>query len=294
MGILPTQLLNSAGTAALAVLASSALVLASCSTGGSSDGAQGSSQTGTTNTTPAVTAERMTVQVQQTHPWDATSFTQGLETTADGQILVGTGMEGQSRIYKTTLDGQQSLEQRLPDNYFGEGLTIHGNTIWQLTWKNGVAIKRDGETLAEVGQASYDGEGWGICSTGEQLVMSNGSGTLTLRDPETFAATGTIPVTLDGQPTTMLNELECDQDGAVWSNVWLTDTFYRIDLTQGVVTHVVDTAGKLPAKQRPGADVLNGIALVPGTTPAEQRLYLTGKYWSELYEVTVVPAGEGN
>jgi len=215
------------------------------------------------------------------HPWDASSFTQGVEMAPDGTLVVGTGMYGESRIYRTTLDNQQSNSQKLDSEYFGEGITIHGDDVWQLTWKKGTAFRRDLETLEEKDTVNYEGEGWGICSTGEQLVMSNGSGTLTFRDPETFAPTGTVDVTLGGEATSQLNELECADDGSVFANVWQTDLIYKIDPSSGEVTEMIDTVDAFPAADRPGADVLNGIAKIPGT----DHYLLTGKYWDTAYEV---------
>ena len=111
--------------------------------------------------------------------------------------------------------------------------------------------------------------------------MSNGSGTLTFRNPDTFAPTGTVDVTLDGEATSQLNELECADDGSVLANVWQTDLIYKIDPKSGEVTEMIDTANAFPAADRPGADVLNGIAKIPGT----DHYLLTGKYWDTAYEV---------
>ena len=243
------------------------------SPGGSSDQpSSGASEPAVPVSTPEIVAE---------HPWDASSFTQGVELAPDGTLVVGTGMYGESRIYRTTLDNQQSDSQKLDSEYFGEGITIHGDDVWQLTWKKGTAFRRDLETLEEKGTVNYEGEGWGICSTDEQLVMSNGSGTLTFRDPETFAPTGTVDVTLGGEATSQLNELECADDGSVFANVWQTDLIYKIDPSSGEVTEMIDTVDAFPAADRPGADVLNGIAKIPGT----DHYLLTGKYWDTAYEV---------
>lgn len=221
-------------------------------------------------------------EVLAEHPWDATSFTQGLEVMPEGDLLVSTGLEGRSRAYRAPVDGgRATTDVQLPEDWFGEGITRHGDTVWQLTWHNGVAAKRDAGTLAQTGEARYDGEGWGLCSNGERLVMSDGSDRLTFRDPSTFAETGHIDVTLDGKPVDQLNELDCS-GGVVWANLWQSDRIVRINTATGAVTGVLDI--DLPAGDRPGADVLNGIAAVPGTT---DRFYLTGKLWDTLYEVRI-------
>ena len=266
------------------------VTVSACST--SSDTASSESQAEhPSKTLNADVPRRLNATVIQAHPWDKSSFTQGLETDRDGKLVVGTGMYKQSRIYRTTVDGKQTDSHDLPSDFFGEGLTITGDNVWQLTWKENTAIKRTASDLQEIGRAHYDGEGWGLCSQQNRLVMSDGSGTLSFRDPKTFEKTGELTVTKGGQPTDMLNELECSPDGSVWANVWQTNEIYRIDSQTGQVTGVADLTDKLPAATRSGADVLNGIALAPraSTKPQkldQQRFYITGKWWDELYEVS--------
>ncbi|WJY72184.1 Glutamine cyclotransferase [Corynebacterium auriscanis] len=278
-------------------VASALLVTSACgsipgNTPNSSSDSTGSSGPNSTDASgPPPQPTRLNVVVKGSHPWDKTSFTQGLEVGKDGNLVVGTGQYRQSRIYRTTVDGKQSESQNLPDEFFGEGITITGDTVWQLTWKEHTAIKRNAQDLRETGRVRYDGEGWGLCAQQDRLVMSDGSGTLTFRDPSTFDKTGEISVTKGGQATTMLNELECTPDGSVWANVWQTNQIYLIDPATGFVTGIADLTGKLPAADRRGADVLNGIAFIPqgestGDRASRQRFYLTGKWWDTLYEVT--------
>ena len=238
------------------------------------------------------------VEIVSEHPWDSSSFTQGLELVDDGSLLVGTGMNGKSRIYHTTADDQQTNNRPLPAKFFGEGVTQHNgkgtSSVWQLTWQQNVAFMRHPDTLEVITTKTYEGEGWGLCSDGERLVMSDGSATLTFRNPDSFDPEGTVDVTLEGKPARGLNELDCDPSAdpqgspAVWANVWQSDDIYRIDPHSGEVTAVVDTQGAFKAARRPGADVLNGIAKIPDT----DRYYLTGKYWDTLYEVRFVPVGD--
>lgn len=176
-------------------------------------------------------------------------------------------------------------EVRLPGDLFGEGITVTGDRIWQLTWQEGVALERDRETLAELRRVEYSGEGWGLCFDGTRLVMSDGSDRLTFRDPATFAPTGSVEVRAEGSPVEELNELEC-VDGQVWANVWRSDQIVRIDPASGQVTAVVDASGLLSPQQRAGTDVLNGIAAVPGT----DEFLLTGKLWPAVFRVRFVPA----
>lgn len=261
------------GFFSVVAVSAAALLLAGCGTNPS-----------TSNDAQPKEPQRLTPTVVADFPWDSTSFTQGLEVDANGDLIVGTGMYGQSRIYRTNLAGGQRDSQDLPPEQFGEGLTRTGDTVWQLTWKAGTAIKRNAHTLKETGTASYDGEGWGLCALPGKLVMSDGSGDLTFRDPDTFDATGTLTVTNNGAATTMLNELECVADGplaGVWANVWQSDEIYRIDPESGQVTAAVEASGLLTEQEAAQADVLNGIAHIPGT----DRMYLTGKYWPRVFEV---------
>lgn len=228
------------------------------------------------------------VEVLATHPHDPDAFTQGLELH-DGLLYESTGRYGRSDVRVTEVDtGQVQQRVALPGSAFGEGLTIVDDRIWQLTWREGYAFLRDRTTLAEVDRVRYDGEGWGLCydERADRLVMSDGTARLSFRDPKTFALLSTITVREHGRPLEMLNELEC-VDGRVWANVWLTDRIVRIDPERGLVEAAVDATGLLPEAERAEADVLNGIAAVPGT----DTFLITGKLWPTVFLVRFVPAG---
>ncbi len=231
-------------------------------------------------------AGALRIEVLERLPHDTDLFTQGYEI-ADGVIYEGTGLIGESRLRATPLEDPTRVlnEVSLPEPLFGEGVTVVDDRIWQLTWREGIAIERDRGSLAELRRVSYDGEGWGVCSDAGRLVMSDGTAVLTFRDPDTFAATGTIGVHEGARPVTRLNELECT-DGAVWANVWQTDRIVRIDPATGAVTATVDASGLLPPQQRARAGVLNGIAAVPGT----DQFLLTGKHWPTTFRVRFTPA----
>ncbi|MDX8143532.1 glutaminyl-peptide cyclotransferase [Lentzea sp. BCCO 10_0061] len=217
------------------------------------------------------------VEVLQKIPHDTSAFTQGLELV-DGVLYEGTGLEGKSTM--RALDPSTGNVQKkvdLPPEYFGEGITVVGDTIWQITWQNGIAIERDRKTLNELRRVSYEGEGWGICDDGKQLIMSDGTAKLTFRDPKTFKETGSVQVTRSGQPLAQLNELEC-VGGKVWSNVWKTDEIVRIDPANGQVTSTYDLSSLKPQGD---VDVLNGIAHVPGT----DEFLVTGKNWPTIFRV---------
>lgn len=228
---------------------------------------------------------RMRAEVVATRPHDPTFFTEGLEI--DGDVLYeSTGLSGVSLIQTSDLaTGAELVRKELPAPLFGEGITRIGDILWQLTYKDRVAIARDADTLDELHRARYDGEGWGLCVRGDRLLMSNGTATLTFRDPATFEPTGDITLTTRGD--TKLNELDCAPDGSVYANAWPTDNILRINPETGDVLAVIDASGLLPATSRtPDTDVLNGIARIPGT----DRFLLTGKKWPTSYEVRFVPA----
>lgn len=234
------------------------------------------------------------VDVLQEIPHDPKAFTQGLELV-DGVLYEGTGLEGESSI--RTVDpktGDVRQKTDLPADMFGEGITVAGDSIWQITWQDGVAIRRDKNTLAELERVSYEGEGWGLCHDrgADRLIMSDGTDHLTFRDVSTFAADGGVDVrSANGEPVARINELECvpDQDGRVqvWANIWQTDEIVRIDPGSGRVTATVDLSGLLPEEERAGADVLNGIAHIPGTN----EFLVTGKLWPTMFRVRFVTSG---
>ncbi|MGY1709608.1 glutaminyl-peptide cyclotransferase [Geodermatophilus sp. SYSU D00758] len=216
-------------------------------------------------------------------PHDPSAFTQGLELH-EGTLYEGTGLEGRSQL--RVLDpatGKVQRAESLPGELFGEGIAVAGDRIWQLTWRDGVVLEWDRATLALRQQLPLDGEGWGLCHDGTRLVRSDGTDRLRFHDPVTFAETGSVPVTIDGEPVTQLNELEC-VDGQVWANVWPSDVLVRIDPTSGRVTAAVDAAGLLDPEQRANPDaVLNGIAAL-----GNDEYLLTGKLWPVSFRVRFV------
>ena len=244
--------------------------------------------TTTTNAPVVALAGNYTVEVITSLPHDEQAYTQGLEWH-EGWLYESTGHYNASdrrRIDPTT--GEVDLVVALDDKYFGEGLTIVGDEVLQLTWREGVLIRSSLSDLEAHSTQSYDGAGWGLCHDGEQLLMSDGSSTLTRRDSSTFETLGRVEVTSNGQPITHLNELEC-VDGQVLANVYGLDQIVAIDPTTGIVVAVVDASALRPEGLSPDDNdvVLNGIAYQPETG----HWFLTGKFWPVLYEVDFVPAG---
>lgn len=233
---------------------------------------------------PPTGVEDLRLEVVAEIPHDVTAFTQGFEI-ADGVLYEGTGRVGESELRE--LDPATGALRRavpLPGGVFGEGLTVVGDRIWQLTWRDGVALEWDRASFTLRREVPMTGEGWGLCRDGDRLVRSDGTDLLRFHDPATFAETGSVRVTLGGEPVPALNELEC-VDGQVYANVWRTDRIVRVDPDDGTVTATVDAAGLLADDRRAGTDVLNGIAAVGGG-----ELLLTGKYWPATFRVRLVPA----
>ncbi|PLV99378.1 glutamine cyclotransferase [Corynebacterium ulcerans] len=231
------------------------------------------------------------------HDFNSQSFTQGLEVDGES-LIVGTGGYGTSSIYRTSVDNAQTLREQLPDSLFGEGITVtkgESRKIWQLTWKNNVAIQRDPDSLKETARVTYSGEGWGLCAFPDRLIMSDGTSNLRILDPLTFEEIKRISVHMfnpQGQsiPVEGINELECvpasseTQTDTVYANKFLSTDILGIDATSGVVRERID-ASRIPNNSQPDIDnVLNGIAHIPGT----DNFYITGKRWPDLYRVRFV------
>jgi glutamine cyclotransferase len=166
--------------------------------------------------------------------------------------------------------------------YFGEGIAALGGTLYQLTWKSGRAFTYDPATLRRrPATFAYTGEGWGMTTDGESLVMSDGTARLRFLDPKTFAVRRTVDVHDGPSPVSQLNELEWVK-GEILANVWQSTQIVRIDPKTGAVTAWVDAGAVPAAADKTGReDVLNGIAY----DAAADKLYLTGKYYTRLYEV---------
>ncbi|MDX2356818.1 glutaminyl-peptide cyclotransferase [Dietzia sp. PP-33] len=260
-----------------ASLASSSLPVDSGS--GSGGSARAQVPVGPSDPRPA----RGSVEVVRTLEHDPRLFTQGLQVV-DDRVYESTGRLGGSVVQRRPLDGEGPVVTvPMADDEFGEGLAVTPDTLWTLTWTNGTAHNRDPETLEVRSEASYEGEGWGLCSDGSRLIMSDGSDELTFRDPVTFEPTGSVRVTSGGTPVERINELEC-ADGTVLANVWMTDEIIRIDPATGAVTSIYDASGLEQPRPADPDGVLNGIAALPGS----ENVLLTGKLWTSMYEVRLI------
>ena len=222
-----------------------------------------------------------TYKVVNTYPHDRDAFTQGL-VFENGVLYEGTGLRGHSTLRRVELETGYILQIReLPAQFFGEGVTIYGNKIIQLTWQSNVGFVYDKESFELLQEFNYPTEGWGITHDGKRLIMSDGTSTLHFLDPETFEEIGRIEVLDRGSPVTRLNELEYVQ-GEIYANVWQTDLIARIAPLTGQVTGWIDLKGLLgPEDRSEPVDVLNGIAY----DAENDRLFVTGKLWPKLFEI---------
>jgi glutamine cyclotransferase len=271
------------GAAALTAIRARAFGIAlAAACGATCGGAPDTSGDGAAAAPPAP-AQRLGVEVLATWPHDPEAYTQGLVWDG-GALLESLGGYGASALRRVDLrTGRVERQVDLPDDLFGEGLARVGDRLVQLTWREGRALLYGAADFAPRGEWRYEGEGWGLAYDSARLVMSDGSDRLQLRDPRTFALLGSVAVTHDGRPVTYLNELEF-AEGALYANVWLSDTVVRIDPANGRVTATIDASGLLSEAERAGAEVLNGIAY----DPEHKVFYLTGKRWPKLFEVRFV------
>ena len=218
-------------------------------------------------------------------PHDPEAFTQGL-VFHQGALYEGTGLSGKSTLRKVDPETGRPLQMvQLPDQYFGEGITLWENKIIQLTWKSGIGLVYDRKTFRLLKRFNFFTEGWGITQDGKQLIMSDGTSFLYFWDPHSFKEMKRIQVHDRGIPIARLNELEYIK-GEVFANVYPTDRIVRISPQTGQVTGWIDLQGLLSAKDRARpVDVLNGIAY----DARKDRILVTGKYWPKLFEIRLVP-----
>jgi glutaminyl-peptide cyclotransferase len=220
-------------------------------------------------------------------PHDRSAFTQGL-VVEEGILYEGTGRYGASLIRAVELDGGRVLRERsLSSRYFGEGIALAGTRLVQLTLYARTAFVYDAATFELLRTFSYSSEGWGLAydRAGDRFIRSDGSETLYFHDPQTFELLGQIGVHDRGEPVYRINELEMI-DGVLFANVWKTDRVARIDPGIGDLLSWIDLAGlRELADYGPRIDVLNGIAYDEATG----RLFVTGKLWPLLFEITVHP-----
>jgi glutamine cyclotransferase len=224
-------------------------------------------------------------EIVHIYPHDPGAFTQGL-VFIDGKLYEGTGQEGRSSLREVELQTGHVLKKvDVPEPYFGEGIALLNNKVYQLTWQHQVGFIYNADNFEQVGKFNYSGEGWGLTTDGHSLILSDGSNRIRFLDPDSFQVTKTIAVVDGNLPVNELNELEY-VNGEIYANIWHDNRIVTIDPQTGRITGWIDLTGLLPPGDvQDDEAVLNGIAY----DQAGSRLFVTGKLWPRLFEIKLKP-----
>jgi glutamine cyclotransferase len=234
---------------------------------------------------PDPLAQNLGYEILATYPHDPDCYTQGLVIN-EGIFYESCGLYGQSSLRKVEpASGVVQAETNLDAAYFAEGLVLLDGKLYQLTWQENTGFVYDASTLEMLGTFNYQTQGWGLTTDGSALILSDGSNTLYWLDPGTMQVVRQVNVSYQGQPVEYLNELEYI-NGTIFANIYMTDSIVAINPEDGSVVSLVDLTGLRPEQnQSMQGEVLNGIAF----DDLANKLYLTGKNWSTLYEVRLLP-----
>lgn len=226
-----------------------------------------------------------TYNVLRSFPHDCNAFTEGL-VYENGSFYEGTGLTGRSDLRRVDVESGKTLQQHNIDpQYFGEGVVVLNDRIYELTWQSGIAFLYDKKTFKELQEFHYKTEGWGLTTDGKRLIMSDGTQYIYFRDPDTFDELARIEVTDPQGPVVRINELEYIH-GWIFANVWQTNNIAIIDPSTGQVVAWLQLTDLLDVKTTcQYADVLNGIAY----DPDGDRLFVVGKLWPRLYQIELIP-----
>lgn len=239
-----------------------------------------------TDVSNAPSVPSISYSITGSFPHDTSYFTEGLEFH-NNTLLESTGLNGQSRLVRTDLQSGKVLQEvQLDRKYFGEGITVLRDTLYQLTYRENLVFVYSANDFKKLGELPLTGEGWGLTNDGNHLIASNGSSDLFFYDPSTFKLLKTLTVRENGSFVPNINELEY-VNGVVYANQWQSNNIFRIDLQTGNVVGKMNLS-EIAAKEKAinsRSEVLNGIAYNPST----KKLYITGKNWSRIYEIQVAP-----
>lgn len=212
-------------------------------------------------------------------------YTQGFEFY-QGKLYEGTGNYGSSFIYVYNPENEKIYQYlKLDDQYFGEGITILNNLLYQITYKEQKGFVYNIENLEKIKEFSFSSkEGWGLTNNGQWLIMSNGTSVLNYIDPENFQVVKTLEVSTSKGFVNNLNELEY-VDGNIYANIWTTNTIVKIDEKTGRVLAFFNMDSLLEHLDNQNrVDVFNGIAYHPG----EKLFYVTGKWWPKMFKLDFI------
>ena len=247
----------------------------------------GCNNEGSTNdyTPPKPTTPTITYSIASQHVHDTSFFTEGLEFY-NGKLLESTGLEGKSKLIQYDLaTGKMEKQVNLDPKFFGEGITVFRDTIYQMTYREGVVHVYTAKDFKKIKELPYsNGEGWGLTHDSTYLIGTNNGNSLHYYEPGTFKKVKSISITENGEPAINLNELEYI-NGFIYANQWQYPYILKIDPAKGEVVAKMDLTSIIQQEkaQNPNADVLNGIAYNPDT----KKFYITGKNWSRIYELQI-------
>jgi glutamine cyclotransferase len=230
-----------------------------------------------------------TAVIVKSYPHDPRAFTEGL-LYHQGFLYESTGRGGQSSIREVDLKtGTVKRERQLEAGYYGEGIAIWKGQLIQLTWKNQTGFVYDLRTFEPRSTLPYPGEGWALTTDGSHLIMSDGTSDLRILDPRTLSEQFRVHVTCEGRTVANINELEWVK-GQVYANIWRTNLIAQIDLGSGNIKGLIDLTNLAPSPPvPPNENVANGIAYDAAT----DRLFVTGKLWSTLYQIAPTRRSSG-
>lgn len=226
-------------------------------------------------------------KIVETYPHDIEEYTQGLEFEND-TLYESTGLYKQSSLRKTDYKTGKVLQKvKLADQYFGEGITILNNKIYQLTWQENTGFIYNLKTMEQTGTFVYGNsrEGWGLCHDNESnIYKSDGTEKIWTLDSDNLSEKSYIEIYTNTSKIKSVNELEW-VEGKIYANVYEQGSVAIINPKNGAVEGVIDfTDLKDKVKQHPKLDVLNGIAY----KGEKNILYITGKNWDKLFKVEII------
>ncbi len=245
------------------------------------------SRTAAINVFSNVVPKKLTYRVVNNYPHNHTYYTQGLEYK-NGFIFEGTGENGESGLFKVNLNNGNTLQSYfLADKYFGEGITILNDKIYQLTYHSQKGFVYNLDDFALIDSFRYNNQqGWGLTNDTKNLIMSDGTTVLTWLNPENFEVVKTVQVANNRGLINNINELEYI-DGTIYANIYTTEIVIQIDPETGKVLSEINMAGILDMyRNSDKVDYMNGIAW----DSEKNRLFVTGKWWPRLFEIQLIPS----
>lgn len=224
--------------------------------------------------------------ILESYPHDINAYTQGLEFKGD-TLIESTGQYKKSTLRKTNYTtGEVYKKVGIGNQYFGEGLTLLNNKIYQLTWREKTGFIYDANSLTKTGTFIYgkSKEGWGLCNNGNNIFKSDGTQKIWQLNSNTLAEEDFIEIYTNKSKIDSVNELEW-VEGKIYANIYQKDAIAIVNPKTGAVEGVINLKGlKDEVTQHGSLDVLNGIAY----KGEENILYITGKNWDKLFKIEVV------